>query len=416
MGLFLLPTVLYIHTFVLASHTCFLEELQQTSLEFSQKILFLMIFYIPVQAFSNMCYHFLNEKDNSLIHSIQVYRGIAAILVVLFHANLIMGKYFEKTSLTDFFSFGHSGVNFFFVLSGFIMYFVHNKDFGKLYKLSSFFRKRIIRIYPIYWIITLIISIIFFVVPSFGEPYHKELPTLVKSLILIPQIHCPVLTVGWTLTYEMMFYLIFSVLIIHSYLGQGIVMIWTLSILGSLILGIEHLFPYSILFSPYNLLFIMGILAAKINQAMDFSHPKVLRKSFIILLSGIVLFVLTGIFENICTLNKGDVLLYYGFASSVILILSNHPKIENAFQAKPVLLLTGAASYSIYLIHYPVLSLTAKLLVLLNINKYLSNSVLFILILSIAILSGILLYLIIEKPLLNYLRRNYNKHQMQVNS
>ena len=49
-----------------------------------------------------------------LIRSIQAYRGFAALLVVAFHSNLIAGEYFNQTIVSQFFSFGHSGVPFFF--------------------------------------------------------------------------------------------------------------------------------------------------------------------------------------------------------------------------------------------------------------------------------------------------------------
>ena len=59
-----------------------------------------------------------------MLLSIQVFRGLAALLVLLFHASLIVekSKYFDQTSIETIFHFGDAGVDFFFVLSGFIIY------------------------------------------------------------------------------------------------------------------------------------------------------------------------------------------------------------------------------------------------------------------------------------------------------
>ncbi len=84
-----------------------------------------------------------------MIRSIQAYRGFAALLVITFHANLMANEYFASTPLTEFFRFGHSGVPFFFVLSGFIIYFIHKNDIGVPNRASTYLKKRVIRIYPI---------------------------------------------------------------------------------------------------------------------------------------------------------------------------------------------------------------------------------------------------------------------------
>jgi len=58
--------------------------------------------------------------------------------------------------------FGHAGVDFFFVLSGFIIFFVHGKDIGKPSRLPHYVWRRFIRIYPVYWAVTLISIVLAF--------------------------------------------------------------------------------------------------------------------------------------------------------------------------------------------------------------------------------------------------------------
>ena len=75
------------------------------------------------------------------------------MLVVLFH---VTGTFFETYNvsfLAGMFKFGGSGVDVFFVLSGFIITYANREYIGKPKNINQFFKKRAIRIFPIYWII-----------------------------------------------------------------------------------------------------------------------------------------------------------------------------------------------------------------------------------------------------------------------
>ena len=90
-----------------------------------------------------------------------LYRGIAATLVVLFHYTAAVGQpyYFGLPSWTPMmpegrtnglFDFGHSGVDFFFVLSGFVMVWGYGRDGGRVRALWPYLTARFARIYPTY--------------------------------------------------------------------------------------------------------------------------------------------------------------------------------------------------------------------------------------------------------------------------
>jgi len=89
----------------------------------------------------------------SRLVGIEASRGIAALLVVLFHTTVIMNlpKYFGALPLHGLFKFGYAGVDFFFVLSGFIILHTHMNDIGKKGAIASYARKRFIRVLPIYF-------------------------------------------------------------------------------------------------------------------------------------------------------------------------------------------------------------------------------------------------------------------------
>jgi len=125
--------------------------------------------------------------------SIQYVRALAALAVVLFHAT-------QRVHVP--FYVGAAGVDVFFVISGFIMWIVTERGT----RAETFLAHRLLRIVPLYWIGTLIAAIL--VQPQFDR--------LAASFLFIPWRApdgrvWPVLGQGWTLQYEMFFYLLFAV-------------------------------------------------------------------------------------------------------------------------------------------------------------------------------------------------------------
>ena len=96
-----------------------------------------------------------SSTPHKKLNLLQVYRGIAAVLVVMFHLTDMSAQRLNQVTFFNLFQAGWSGVDYFFVLSGFIMVYVHRSAIGKKDHLKSFLVKRAVRIYPIYWIITL---------------------------------------------------------------------------------------------------------------------------------------------------------------------------------------------------------------------------------------------------------------------
>ena len=147
------------------------------------------------------------------LDSLQVFRGVAALLVVLHHAGTFSVGHFGAPFLGNALDWGASGVDFFFVLSGFIIYFIHRPDLGRPERLRGFALKRLVRVYPIYWVACGVVIPLYFLSPGMGPGYARDPGAIVTSLLLIPQAHFPVLGQAWTLTYEMLFYGVFGALI-----------------------------------------------------------------------------------------------------------------------------------------------------------------------------------------------------------
>ena len=81
---------------------------------------------------------------------IQAFRGIASIGVLLTHCGVIFQDQLGRPFLSNLFAFGGAGVDFFFVLSGFIIFYIHEKDINKPDRFKSFLLKRLSRVYPLY--------------------------------------------------------------------------------------------------------------------------------------------------------------------------------------------------------------------------------------------------------------------------
>ena len=153
------------------------------------------------------------------LYFLQVCRGFAALLVVFFHGKIIINRELHQDSLLNIFSFGWAGVDFFFVLSGFIIFYIHQADIGKVNKFRPFITKRFLRIYLMYWIV------LFFKV-VISNSYQYSFAELFKAILLIPQandiLEDNFLGVSWTLSYEMFFYLCFAALILNRWLSVAL--------------------------------------------------------------------------------------------------------------------------------------------------------------------------------------------------
>jgi exopolysaccharide production protein ExoZ len=146
---------------------------------------------------------------------IQALRGVAACMVVAHHATMEWSVQFA--SRDERWWGGASGVDLFFVISGFVMaisYAGKNSTSAGKYLAGRF-----IRIAPLYWIMTAVMILKIRMVPS----RWNETPTVnsvLYSLLFITRgagLH-PILGQGWTLNYEMFFYMLLA---LSLYLGFG---------------------------------------------------------------------------------------------------------------------------------------------------------------------------------------------------
>lgn len=143
------------------------------------------------------------------LYSVQYLRGIAALLVLLTHALL----HPLPREVPGYVRIGSLGVTLFFVISGFIMVLISGAGPFDRWR---FYRRRILRVVPLYWLATLAVAAVAIVAPTVLRNTSFDIGRLVMSLLFIPHFRAdgatvPLLKLGWSLNVEMFFYACFGV-------------------------------------------------------------------------------------------------------------------------------------------------------------------------------------------------------------
>ncbi|VAV96745.1 hypothetical protein MNBD_ALPHA08-573 [hydrothermal vent metagenome] len=151
------------------------------------------------------------KKPRQVMHSLQVLRAIAALLVVFSHIrekNLQNAA--DSTQILQWFNFGPYGVDIFFVISGFIIAYIMPVGQYSLGDVKEFLARRVIRVMPMYWVVTLAAFSVWLYNPEMVNSSAPELTRVWQSFTLYPTDGRYLYQTGWTLSYEMYFYFLFA--------------------------------------------------------------------------------------------------------------------------------------------------------------------------------------------------------------
>ena len=357
------------------------------------------------------------------LNNIQALRAFAVLLVVGLHLLAVEVKYSQlDVLLPTFLRIGISGVDLFFVISGFIMVTVTADMHAatKAERLTGsrhFFYLRLSRIYPLYWLVTAVVLVIFLSHPTFLNAPHFSLSFVIHSFLLLPQSSLPLLMVGWSLVHEMYFYVVFATFLLlpRKYLPY-LLFAW----LCVVIEGWRHVDPFSpeqnqylrFAFSPVTVEFIAGCFLGllmfenkKIKATTNFIYPLALP---CLLLGFILLVTLWHYFSfNTETIDVMGWTRVYLFTLPYVLMIYGVVAMERngRWTAPAAVVRVGDHSYSIYLTHILVLSVCGRLWKTFAWQGYLDNIVILILAIAGVLLCGRWCYNNIEKPLLDLSRR-----------
>ena len=327
------------------------------------------------------------------INGIEVGRGIAAILVVIYHISRHFEQNFGYFPFGRFTEIGHSGVDFFFVLSGFIIYFIHAKDINKPTTLKPYLIKRAVRIFPLYWIM---FAATFLLIPFVSSASFPSFSNAISQLLLLGGGNL-VLGVSWTLQYELIFYLMFALLIVNRFIGGGVILIWF-----SLIVFHQFITPLysSILLSAWTLQFFMGCFAGYL-----IIKTKARFNISALVIGGLYLFA-TWYFELNEVLNGFGKFarLHYGIAFTLIVIGIVGLEKKYSIVIPNILLVLGKSSYSIYLCHLFFSGIYYKLFDITGLLHILPSFISALIIICVTIYSSVLLSKLIEIPCTKFVR------------
>lgn len=347
-----------------------------------------------------------DSRPRALLTNLQYVRAVAAYLVVLYHARLLT-TFGQSLSL----EFGRAGVDIFFIISGFIIQHVAARD--DVGRPGAFMVKRLIRIAPLYWLLTLLIGVAGPLVPALASKAGvPDAGMILRSLLFVPyvdpagEIH-PVLFIGWTLNYEMFFYVLFAAgLLIRSTMPR----LLALSIvLGALVAIGLTTGPDSAIgrtyTSPLLLEFGAGLWLHRFWQRSSNRHAGARNRiAALLVMAGASLALVMGetLWPAVPDILKWGVPAFAIVTSA--LMLERH----GGGAGHPFLLRLGEASYAIYLIHPFVIKAMSVLA-----GRYFRDAalpmqvVIMIATLVMVGLFGVALHRFVEQPALVALRRRF---------
>lgn len=335
------------------------------------------------------------------IISIQYLRALAALGVVVVHSSTSLLNN-DKALIP--FGIGNAGVDLFFVISGFIMFFT---TANRAVAPSEFYSKRLIRIFPLYFCASTLAFVGACLAPHVVARFSASPTDYIRSVLFIPY-YCttcqseegmkrlirPEIGQGWTLNYEVFFYLVFGLCLFipRRFRVQSLVIVFSLlSLLGILFRPMDPIlrtYTDSLQFE-----FVVGVL---LGYAFFCKSPKALKSI------GVTVLIACGATAVIVQLLIPHILprvLGYGLPAATVVGCSLWLEQAGLIPRLPFFLLLGDSSYSLYILHTFVLAvLRREWQRLFNVNLVGMHVVFIICSIVIAEMCGVVVFKYAERP------------------
>ena len=287
------------------------------------------------------------------LNLVQALRGAAAVGVLTHHIATSIDLYFGPGWTPPGTGLGWVGVDLFFVLSGFIMVWTTRNTKPGPRATVAFWTRRALRVYPPYWAALVMLVIMTTALPALAP--HTSGAGIWQSIMLLPADEDPYLNPGWTLIYELWFYLVFGLLLLapKKWLGP-LLGVWALAIIGgALHFGMDTGPVLHVIVNPLSLNFLMGAAVALVMspQQEGIANPRIAAFAAAAaafgLLAGAWYVTETG-------WNEWTRMLACGPASALLVAAAVHADQHGMLRPPATLVRLGDWSYALYLTHQPL--------------------------------------------------------------
>ena len=348
-------------------------------------------------------------RQPSTLKSIQALRAIAAVAVVFHHVcqpfdwkGISSPLFMSSKAITE---FGQAGVDIFFVISGFIMVVITDRWPARDRRPLNFLYKRATRIFPLYWIYTTAF-LLMTLLPGVMKNHQYPPAYVLRSYLLLPTyadgkaeiLGWPALGVGWTLSFEMLFYLVFAALIrldlarSASVLSIGFILTtlagwWFTPTSSPLLAFVTH---------PLTLEFWLGMASGLLYCRTNWVGLGLSRSAVAIAVLGFAATIVVPFDDQLR-------FVVWGVPAFLIVTGMSHLERHRGMRVPKLVLLLGDASYSIYLTHFFVILVIQTIIMKTKFGAWLRPVDLAIIVLTaFTLVPGVLSFWLIESPIIRW--------------
>jgi exopolysaccharide production protein ExoZ len=362
----------------------------------------------------------ISRPPSPKLLGVQYLRAIAALMVAYLHLLIQIPEYapfLDVRNLVDMRRLG-AGVDIFFVISGFIM-FVTSRNSSP----GEFAVRRIIRIVPLYWLLTLVLTVVLALHPQFFRSTVLSGEYLLKSFLFIPYSNpgpggdmAPILVPGWTLNFEMFFYAIFTLVLFFpektrlSLTGVVFAGVFAVGLIWPDPSGHTILAFYS---NPKIFEFWAGILIGHLFVYRPVHLPRQLCVALVIVGFCLLLANYRGLPPLFAA--YGDSVISSLVPATIIVFGMVGLETGGKVGFHRLLGLLGDSSYSIYLTHIFSLGVARLLWSRLHMLQVdMTHAAMFAVFgMVLTLVNGVIVYRLLEKPMLNVLQSAYRRARMR---
>jgi peptidoglycan/LPS O-acetylase OafA/YrhL len=338
-----------------------------------------------------------------VLYNLHLLRVIAALGVVYFHTTSTAGLQLD-------WDVGSRGVDVFFVISGFIIAYIGSS------KPEHFFRRRLIRVVPFYWAATLCVFAVAAVAPHVFRTTTANVPHLLSSLAFVPRLNettgemMPTLLLGWSLNFEMFFYVLFALsLAISPKRAPMICVGWIVAFVIAIHTIASNNDVMNFYARPIVLEFCFGVV---VYYIFDWASARKAALANVAALKWLLVLVLIAclVIINVLEHDRPDIPRYLAAGIPSFFIVLSALLLERVYglaTKNKLIYLLGEASYIIYLVH-PYIVFTVLRLLVKNADlpaPALAGLIVVLLALTSAV--SVAIHVWFEKPVMGYLRKRF---------